>query len=95
MSDTFRIQSLGKCTFDSTVTSGYFVDESRGVVLDPVLPLGGPADDLILLEQAGPRNKLFFSPETTGAAVVTCGGLCPGLNDVIRAIVMSCGIDTA
>jgi len=42
-----------------------------------------------LLEIAGPREKIFFQPKNTHAAVVTCGGLCPGLNDVIRAIVMS------
>lgn len=41
-----------------------------------------------LLERAGPRKKIYFDPTKTHAAVVTCGGLCPGLNDVIRAIVM-------
>jgi 6-phosphofructokinase 1 len=41
------------------------------------------------MELAGPRSKIFFDPVNTHAAVVTCGGLCPGLNDVIRAIVMS------
>jgi len=39
-----------------------------------------------LLQKAGPREKIFFSPRHVHAAVVTCGGLCPGLNDVIRAI---------
>lgn len=40
-----------------------------------------------LLEKAGPREKIYFAPQDTHAAIVTCGGLCPGLNDVIRAIV--------
>ena len=40
-----------------------------------------------LLEQAGPRKKIYFSPSQVNAAITTCGGLCPGLNDVIRAIV--------
>lgn len=40
-----------------------------------------------LLERSGPREKIYFNPGHTHAAVVTCGGLCPGLNDVIRAIV--------
>ncbi len=40
------------------------------------------------MEQAGPRQKLFFAPSKTRAAIVTCGGLCPGLNDVIRALTM-------
>ncbi len=39
-------------------------------------------------EKAGARKKLFFEPGNTVSAVVTCGGLCPGLNSVIRGIVM-------
>src|ERR1700736_5561728 len=39
-------------------------------------------------EMAGPREKIYFDPAKTSAAIVTCGGLCPGLNDVIRGIVM-------
>ncbi len=39
-------------------------------------------------ELAGPRESVFFDPAETKAAIVTCGGLCPGLNDVIRALVM-------
>ncbi len=42
-----------------------------------------------LLEMAGPREKIFFDPAKVNAAIVTCGGLCPGLNDVIYSIVMS------
>jgi len=40
------------------------------------------------LEIAGPRERLYFEPHKVHAALVTCGGLCPGLNNVIRAIVM-------
>lgn len=40
------------------------------------------------IELAGPRREIFFNPAETCSAIVTCGGLCPGLNDVIRAIVM-------
>lgn len=39
-------------------------------------------------ERAGPRRRIFFDPAQTRAAVVTCGGLCPGINDVVRALVM-------
>ncbi|MDD3310516.1 ATP-dependent 6-phosphofructokinase [Pseudodesulfovibrio sp.] len=38
-------------------------------------------------EKAGPREKIYFDPSKTKCAIVTCGGLCPGINDVIRAIV--------
>jgi 6-phosphofructokinase 1 len=41
------------------------------------------------IERSGPREKLFHNPAQTIAAVVTCGGLCPGLNDVIRGLVMT------
>ncbi|MBE0537586.1 MAG: ATP-dependent 6-phosphofructokinase [Phycisphaerae bacterium] len=46
-----------------------------------------------LLEKAGPRPKIHFTPAETHAGIVTCGGLCPGLNDVIRAIVMCLAYD--
>jgi len=39
-------------------------------------------------EKAGPRNKIYFEPAKTRVAIVTCGGLCPGINNVIRSIVM-------
>lgn len=39
-------------------------------------------------EMAGPRDKIFFDPSGLKCGIITCGGLCPGLNDVIRSIVM-------
>ena len=44
--------------------------------------------ELPAFEHAGPREKLFFDPVGLRAGIVTCGGLCPGINDVIRAIVL-------
>ncbi|KAL2347398.1 hypothetical protein Fmac_001398 [Flemingia macrophylla] len=41
------------------------------------------------VHRAGPRKKIYFKPEEVKAAIVTCGGLCPGLNDVIRQIVIT------
>ncbi len=40
-------------------------------------------------ELAGPRPRIYFDPAKTRAAIVTCGGLCPGINDVIRSIVLT------
>ncbi len=40
-------------------------------------------------ERAGPRQKIAFEPSAITCGIVTCGGLCPGLNDVIRSIVMT------
>jgi 6-phosphofructokinase 1 len=42
-----------------------------------------------LLEKAGPRELIYFDPSKVHAAIVTCGGLCPGLNNVIRSTVMT------
>lgn len=39
------------------------------------------------IHRAGPREKIYFKPEDVKAAIITCGGLCPGLNDVIRQVV--------
>lgn len=55
--------------------------------LDDELPEQEPGRP-ITMEKAGPREKLYFDPSKTRCAIVTCGGLCPGINDVIRAIVL-------
>jgi len=43
--------------------------------------------DPAAFELAGPREQIYFNPGELGCGIVTCGGLCPGLNDVIRSIV--------
>lgn len=40
----------------------------------------------VRIHRAGPREKIYFRPEQVKAAIITCGGLCPGLNDVIRHV---------
>jgi len=42
----------------------------------------------ISFEKSGPKEKIFFDPSKTKVGIVTCGGLCPGLNNVIRGLVM-------
>jgi 6-phosphofructokinase 1 len=42
-----------------------------------------------LIEVAGPRQNIYFDPAHVNAGIVTCGGLCPGVNDVINAVVMT------
>jgi 6-phosphofructokinase 1 len=95
----FTITSLGECTIPSPLmlsTAAHdnvanYVDDSERIIYDisttaskkGKLPTNGH-----LLEKAGPRHKIYFDPPKIHAAIVTCGGLCPGLNDVIRAIVM-------
>ena len=38
---------------------------------------------------AGAREKIYFDPEKLNCGIVTCGGLCPGLNDVIRTVTLA------
>jgi len=70
-------------------THAFYSDDHRIVVdhsLSNVKKLEGT--ELPCFEVAGPRRKIYFAPRKTTCAIVTCGGLCPGFNDVIRAIVM-------
>ncbi|MBC32263.1 MAG: diphosphate--fructose-6-phosphate 1-phosphotransferase [Muricauda sp.] len=46
-------------------------------------------EEPLCMEKAGPRQHIYFEPGKTTAAIVTCGGLCPGINNVIRGIVMA------
>lgn len=71
--------------------ANYVQDDEKvlyGIELSAEQP-GFHSDEVPQMEKAGPRQKIFFDPKETHAAIVTCGGLCPGLNDVIRSIVMT------
>jgi 6-phosphofructokinase 1 len=79
-----NITSLGRAGFPSPVPHTVS-DQARipaVIVRDPA----APKRDEVLFELAGPRAKLFFDPAKTRAGIVTCGGLCPGMNNVIRAL---------
>jgi 6-phosphofructokinase 1 len=56
---------------------------------DEVLARIKDGRDLPAFEAAGPRQRIFLDPKKTAAAIVTCGGLCPGINNVVRTLVMS------
>lgn len=88
----FDIQSLGEASIPSPITVSYFTPDTKRIIYDHDLDTiseyrwddGPPA----AIEVAGPREMIYFDPPKTKAAIVTCGGLCPGINDVIRSIVM-------
>ena len=87
MKDDCRVRVLGKCRFESPVDSNHCVEEDARVLIDTVI--GGQTPVVSdSFECAGPRRRIFFNPDKCRAAMVTCGGLCPGLNDVIRAATM-------
>jgi 6-phosphofructokinase 1 len=66
--------------------AAHFVPVDAWVALDVERVPSGEAP--LLLEKAGPRRRLAFDPARVRAAIVTCGGLCPGINNVVRAIVL-------
>jgi 6-phosphofructokinase 1 len=91
------IESLGECHFLSPLRHRHagtdeFRTEEHRVIYDDSME--GVRDMFerglspLNFEMAGPREKIFFDPGKTSAAIVTCGGLCPGLNDIIRGVVM-------
>ena len=86
-----RIDSPLGHLLDHRSTSEHYVDENDRVLFDDtvagIAARGGALADLPGMEPCGPRRKIFFDPAKTRAAVVTCGGLCPGLNDVIAGLV--------
>ncbi len=91
--EDLEVQRLGECRIQSPISGAYFVDDGDQVVLhsnpsklQSVLAKDGK---LLAMEQAGPREKIYFDPSKLKCGIVTCGGLCPGLNDVIRAVVLS------
>ncbi|MGH3697716.1 MAG: ATP-dependent 6-phosphofructokinase [Pseudonocardiaceae bacterium] len=93
-----RIDSPLSALLDSRQTTEHYVDESDRVLLDDTLSMvrarGGAVGELPSFEPAGPRRKIFFDPSKTRAGIVTCGGLCPGLNeDLTPANVRDINVD--
>ena len=64
----------------------HVVDPDARIPANIVLGLGAATESDLSFELAGPRATLVRDPASTRAAIVTCGGLCPGLNDVIRSL---------
>ena len=89
----FKIPKLGECRFLSPMAGGRFVrDEEHSLVdsnLHDIKKFLDEGKGPPTMELAGPREKIYFEPSNLKCGIVTCGGICPGLNDVIRSIVMS------
>jgi 6-phosphofructokinase 1 len=86
------VSNLGSCDVQSplrrdarTAVEDTFVTDSTFVRLPLEIDTAADGEGQ-LFEKAGPREKIFFDPTRTKAAIVTCGGLCPGLNNVIRSV---------
>ncbi|KAJ9186196.1 hypothetical protein P3X46_005726 [Hevea brasiliensis] len=73
-------------------TDGFYLTQSdvilRQIIIDLSAGTFSSAASKLAYHQAGPRKQIFFDPSSTRAAIVTCGGLCPGMNTVIRELVV-------
>jgi 6-phosphofructokinase 1 len=93
----FTIEELGNRNIHSPIAMSKtygdmianYVTDDEFIRLDPQIKLGEQAaiKRSQVVERAGPREMLYFAPHHVHAGIVSCGGLCPGINDVIRAIV--------
>ncbi|KAA3616626.1 MAG: ATP-dependent 6-phosphofructokinase [Calditrichaeota bacterium] len=91
--EDYIVKTLGQCRFDSPLnlkaskdgrSAGFTPDNVR--IYSEIENTRDPSCPTI--ERAGPREKIYFRPAYTKAALVTCGGLSPGLNHVIRSLFM-------
>ena len=92
-----RIKNLGPCEFRSPLKTASsleikFRSDDERVLLEHRVNINAPPinpkdESVQSFELAGPREKLFFDPSRATAGIVTCGGLCPGLNDIIKGLV--------
>ena len=92
MNEKIVISDLGPCSVASPLRldthraiDSIFVHD--GTYYRHPIEIGPGVEEAVhLFEKAGPREKLYFEPARTKVAIVTCGGLCPGLNNVIRSV---------
>ncbi|MCP4668040.1 MAG: ATP-dependent 6-phosphofructokinase, partial [Deltaproteobacteria bacterium] len=87
------VRNLGKCRIPSPMSRVRFINDKERVLyhsslneLEALLEAGKRVPGF---ELAGPRKDIFFDPSRLTCGIVTCGGICPGVNDVIRAITLS------
>lgn len=97
MSKIIPIETLGECKVDSPFKAREqeFFNDDNGVICrvhSMDYPAGSSVDGIEYFQRAGAREKIYFKPDEVTVGVVTCGGLCPGLNDVIRAVTF-CAIE--
>jgi 6-phosphofructokinase 1 len=89
------IERIGSPMVDSPLirSKRHFVDDDERILVHShsrdLRDSQDSGKELPMFEKAGPRRKIFFEPAGLNCGVVTCGGLCPGLNDVVRTITLS------
>lgn len=93
--DALAVAKLGQATLLSPLhqRGERFVDDHHRVLactdMAELQPFWDAGQAPPAFEPAGPRAQIFFDPAHLTCGIVTCGGLCPGLNNVIRSIVLT------
>jgi len=97
--EDFLVKSLGKGNVVSPLKQSQredspvykFVEDNDRIIYDNSLQYYNKCktsgETPVCFEKAGPKETIFFEPAKTKVGIVTCGGICPGLNNVIRGIV--------
>jgi 6-phosphofructokinase 1 len=97
--EELAVESLGPAKVPSPLGLGTtggddsadYVEDTRTVLIDTdrdqLVARVRDGKEIPAFPLAGPRHRIFFEPGTVKAAIVTCGGLCPGINNVIRTLV--------
>lgn len=94
LGQTFKSRGVVNLSQFATTSAGDDIAYNKllghqdGIIADIVRRDGLPPETKVYV-RAGPRRELHFDPSKVKAAIVTCGGLCPGLNNVIRELVNS------
>ena len=86
--EDFRVEKLGECRIDNPIQRADFIaDESRVAYSSNTVELANCVqnqEEIPSFEAAGIRSKIFHDPTWSKAAIITAGGLCPGLNHVVK-----------
>jgi len=87
----FSVPSLGGRSVASPVRGREFIDDDEQITfasqVKNISALMKSAKVFPAFQKAGPRKNIFHDPAATRAGIVTCGGLCPGLNNVVKGLV--------
>ncbi len=88
---TLDVETLGECKIDSPIRNREFIDPDERILITENVKLLHDATQHLGItpsfERAGPHQKIFHDPSWSRVGIVTAGGLCPGLNHVIKGLV--------
>ncbi len=85
------VNTLGPALFKNprAYLQSKFELSGKGILINPFVADNNNIENQTSFEIAAPGDKIYFDPAKTTAGIVTCGGICPGLNNVVRAVVLS------